>query len=279
MDGYAIRTMRRDEFALALDWAAREGWNPGLHDADAFHAADPDGFLLATLGGAPVGCVSAVRYGDAFGFVGFYIVVPERRGQGCGLPLWQAALARLAGRTVGLDGVPAQQDNYRRSGFALAHRNVRYQGMGGAVPPDAPELVAPPGPDALLAYERELFPAPRADFLSAWLALPGACHAAWVERGRLRGYAVARLCRSGWKVGPLFADAAGIADALLSRLAAGVGAGEPLFLDVPEPNGAAVALAVRHGMAPVFETARMYAGPPPVVDLGRVYGITSFELG
>lgn len=27
-----------------VDWAAREGWNPGLRDADSFHTADPTGF-------------------------------------------------------------------------------------------------------------------------------------------------------------------------------------------------------------------------------------------
>ena len=53
----------------------------------------------------------------------------------------------------------------------------------------------------------------------------------------------------------------------------------PLFLDVPEPNAAAVALAQAAGMAPVFETARMYTRPPPPVRAERVFGVTSFELG
>jgi len=29
----------------------------------------------------------------------------------------------------------------------------------------------------------------------------------------------------------------------------------------------------------VFETARMYTGPAPAIDLARIYGITTFELG
>src|SRR5262245_49128429 len=43
--GYEIRTMSRAELGLALDWAAAEGWNPGLDDATPFHVADPAGFL------------------------------------------------------------------------------------------------------------------------------------------------------------------------------------------------------------------------------------------
>ena len=37
-------------------------------------------------------------------------------------------MAQLTGCVVGLDGVVAQQDNYRRSGFDLAWHNTRFQG-------------------------------------------------------------------------------------------------------------------------------------------------------
>src|SRR6266568_5997206 len=124
-----IRTLRRGEIQLAIDWAAAEGWNPGLHDARCFHAADPEGFLVAEVDGVPVGCISAVAYGSGFGFIGLYIVVPAWRGRGIGLRLWAAAISRLSGRVIGLDGVPAQQENYRRSGFTLAWGNVRYAGV------------------------------------------------------------------------------------------------------------------------------------------------------
>ena len=46
---YSIRTMTQDEVELAIDWAAREGWNPGLHDAACYYAADPNGFLVGLL--------------------------------------------------------------------------------------------------------------------------------------------------------------------------------------------------------------------------------------
>ena len=65
---------------------------------------------------------------------------------------------------------------------------------------------------------------------------------------------------------------------LFRDLAARV-AGETVFLDVPLPNAAAVALAEGHGMQPVFETARMYTGEPPHIDLDRIFGVTTFELG
>ncbi|AXK40263.1 hypothetical protein [Crenobacter cavernae] len=161
-----------------------------------------------------------MSYDGAFGFVGLYIVQSGRRGQGYGMPLWQRAMARLAGHNIGLDGVIAQQDNYRKPGFALAYRNIRYQGQGGGDAPDLRELVALPSVEVVADYERGLFPAPRAAFLRAWLTLPESHGAAYVDHEKWHGYGVARRCRVGWKVGPLFADSPDVAEALLASLAA-----------------------------------------------------------
>ena len=104
-DDFQIRVMRREEVALAIDLAAAEGWNPGINDAACFFTADANGFLIGELAGNMVGCISAVSYAGRFGFVGLYIVRPEFRGRGFGIQLWQAAMARLQGHNIGLDGV------------------------------------------------------------------------------------------------------------------------------------------------------------------------------
>ncbi|MBI4065419.1 hypothetical protein HY409_03560 [Candidatus Gottesmanbacteria bacterium] len=52
-----------------------------------------------------------------------------------------------------------------------------------------------------------------------------------------------------------------------------------MYLDVPETNKKADALAKRYKMKPMFETARMYTKTPPEVALHRVFGVTTFELG
>lgn len=280
-----IHPLSRHDMALALDWAAREGWNPGLEDAEAFHVADPEGFLVGRVAGTPVSLISAVRYPPDFGFIGFYIVHPDWRGRGYGWATWQRAMQHLAGRNIALDGVLAEQDNYRRSGFALAWRNVRYAGRtgAGAATGDA-ELVdlkspGPVTPAPLAAYDAHFFPADRRAFLAAWVTRPGSHALGLLRDGRLAGYGVIRPCRTGFKLAPLFADRPDDAERLFQALQARVPAGQPLFLDVPEPHAEAVALAVRHAMTPCFETARMYTGPVPDIALARTYGITSFELG
>ena len=50
-----IRPMTRPELDTLVDWAADEGWNPGLNDADIFWDTDPDGFIAAERGGTLIG--------------------------------------------------------------------------------------------------------------------------------------------------------------------------------------------------------------------------------
>ena len=279
-DGLHIRPMRPDEIPIAVDWAAAEGWNPGLADAACFATVDPHGFLIGELEGETAATVSCVNYDASFAFLGFYIVRADLRGRGFGLQIWNAAIAHAGSRVIGLDGVVAQQQNYRKSGFELAYANIRY---GGTVA--APETPLPGGvalneiPLAdVEAYDASVFPAPRTAFLRAWIGAPGHVGRAVLRDGRLAGWGVIRPCRKGRKIGPLVADDRAAAEIVLSALLAGAGGGE-IFLDVPGINRDAVALAQDLGLTPVFETARMYTGAIPPLRLERIFGVTSFELG
>lgn len=278
---YLIRTMTRQELDIAIDWAAIEGWNPGLYDADCFYAADPGGFLIGLVGDEPVSVISVVKYGEAFGFLGFYIVKPEYRGKGYGMQIWNAGLEYLAGRTIGLDGVVAQQNNYMKSGFVWAHANVRYQGIGGGYCQADSEVVplASLPFDEVCAYDRALFPEPRREFLQRWIKQPESTALGILRDRQLAGYGVLRKCRSGYKISPLFADTPELAEQLFLALKAKASVGAPVFLDTPQVNSAAIEMAQRHNMIVSFETARMYRGQPPTLPLDRLFGVTTFELG
>ena len=279
-DGFAVRTMRRREVEVAVDWAAQEGWNPGNHDAEAFYAADPEGFFIAELDGEPIGSVSVVNYSATFAFAGLYILKPEYRNRGYGSRLFAAGMAHAGDRNIGGDGVLAMQEKYRtRSGFTLAYRNIRFEGAGGGNEPEGPVDIAGVPFEPLAAYDARHFPASRPRFLAAWVRQEGACGRAVLgEDGDVTGYGVVRRCRHGHKIGPLFADTPEIAGEIFLALSAQASSG-PVYLDVPEPNAAAVALAQRQGMVPVFETARIYTKAVPDLPLDEVFGVTSFELG
>lgn len=278
---YKIKTMTRDELNIAVDWAAAEGWNPGLYDADAFHAADPGGFLIGTLDDEPVATLSAVKYGETYGFLGFYIVKPLFRGKGYGIRIWKAGLKYLEGRNIGLDGVLSQQENYKKSGFKPAFRNIRYEGITGGKAPEHDGItdISALAFEDVAAYDRELFPAERSAFLKSWLSLPESNALGILQDGKFAGYGVIRKCRIGYKIGPLMAETPELADTLFTALKAGVAPSETVYLDVPEINPEALALAKSHGMTMVFETARMYTSEVPVLPSERLFGVTSFELG
>ncbi|APZ51486.1 GNAT family N-acetyltransferase [Salipiger abyssi] len=271
-----MRVARQEEVALMLDWAAAEGWNPGRDDAAAFHAADPQGFFLAECDGAPVAAISVVNHSDSFAFLGLYLCRPEWRGRGVGFSLWRHALTHAGGRTVGLDGVAEQQENYARSGFVLTGSTTRLEGMAAApAPMRAATMDDLP---ALSALDKAANGIARPRFLSAWLA-PCPTRRSVVLDGAQgpAGFATARLCREGCKVGPVVAPDLDAALALADAAAAAVGA-ERYIVDVPGPQPAFRAALEARGFAATFATARMYRGTPPE-SAPTLFAPATLELG
>jgi hypothetical protein len=280
MSDLQIRNLAPEEISIAIDWAAAEGWNPGLSDAACFAAPDAQGFFVGEIDGEPVATISCVNYDDRFAFLGFYMVRADLRGSGHGLRIWNAAIAHAGARVIGLDGVVAQQDNYRKSGFQLAYANIRYGGIAAApFRPPADVVALDKIPFANVeADDASVFPARRSAFLRAWINTPGHLGRALVRDGKLAAWGVIRPCRTGHKIGPLVADDRAAAEAIVQALLASANIGE-VFLDVPAVNPQAIAHAEALGLKPVFETARMYTGPIAPLRIDRVFGVTSFELG
>lgn len=272
-----IRKLEMLEVAQLIDWAAAEGWNPGLNDAAAFRATDPDGFIGAFVDGEMVSGISAVAYGTTYGFIGLYICRGDMRGRGHGKAVWDAGMARLDGRTIGLDGVDEQFENYRRKGFAPAYRTIRFGGTfarhlveSRTVNSVTPELLP-----EVMAFDRRGFPEARETFLAHWLMPPHhACVA--TSDGATTGYGVMRKCRSGWKIGALSAVDDATAAALVQHLGSPVEG--DVYIDVPAARQRFIDTLADAGLRPGFETTRMYLGRPfPLAP--EVFGVTTLELG
>ena len=285
MEQLIVDKMNLADLELAVEWAAREGWNPGLNDAPIFYQTDPEGFFVGRHDGQAVATISAVRYGNTFGFIGFYIVAPEFRDHGYGGHLILHARKHLEGcRSVGLDGVEAQQANYARHGAHYAHDNIRFEGHGPGEIISLPtgleiSTLADIPFERVLEYDRHHFPADRSGFLRAWIHQPEALALGILQSGKITGFGVRRPCRQGYKIAPLFADDPESASILFSALRRGIGPEEPFYLDAPQSNSHAMTLTKELGMTPVFHTARMYLGETPELPIQGIYGITSFELG
>lgn len=275
---YIIRKMRPEDVDLAVQWAGKEGWNPGLYDSTAFYATDPNGFFIGMLNDQPISCISAVKYNHQYGFVGLYIVQKEHRGKGFGGAIWQHAMQYLGQIVNGLDGVPAQVDNYRKSGYVYQYKQIRFEGKNITGYSDHSIESGSAAMQQIIDYDTLIFGTNRTRFLNQWLTMPKAKVFRVVAGQELKGYAVIRQCISGYKIGPLFAEDGATAEKLFLACC-GVAADSPIYFDIPELNKEALRIAEKYKLQPVFDTARMYKNGHHDFPVEKVFGVTSFELG
>ncbi|QSH42303.1 GNAT family N-acetyltransferase [Lentisphaerota bacterium ZTH] len=282
VDHVNIRVLNTRQVETIVDMAKNEGWNPGINDARAFHLADPNGFFGIFCGSKLLGTVSSINYDDFFSFIGCLIVAPEFRNGRIGYMLGRHAMEYAGTRNIAIDGVLGKIHAYENFGFKLAYRNCRMQGIKTS---DWPQPQKKYGSineipfDELLDYDLHCFPAPRPAFLSFWTSMNGAYSCAVRDDHGLQGYGTIRKCWKGYRIGPLFADNVETAENLLLQLVSTIETGEAFCLDIPTANAAAEILAVKYKMQEVFATARMYTLDEPPIDLQKVFGVTSFELG
>jgi len=270
--------MELAEVEIASYLAYREGWNPGVNDGLVFYNTDENGFFIAEVDGRVAGCISAVKYSKDFGFIGFYIIDKEFRKGPAGTMLGLAALKYLKNCNIGIDGVLSRINNYQNIGFKLAYRNIRYEGIGGHYKYSSKVFHASViDIEEISNYDSSCFPARREKFLESWLKMVHSNSFVYYDE-KIRGYGVIRPCRKGYKIGPIFADNPLVADEIYKALVSKA-IDEIVYLDVPEINQAAVDIAMKYDMKKVFETARMYSKYEPLIDINKIFGITSFELG
>jgi GNAT superfamily N-acetyltransferase len=279
---YEIRQMTREDARQAWEWGTQQGWNPGLHDWELIPAIDPKGCFAGILDGKMVSSIVAVQYQRKFGFLGMYIVAPEYRGRGYGLAIWKHAMNYLTkevgAESVGLDGVLANEPLYHRSGFHPSYRIVRFQyAVTPAFKRKYPVIEKRHFSD-IADYDLKVFKVDRASFLHDFIFKSEAKTSVAYKAGKLTGFAMARPCFTGYKIGPLFADDIKVARDLIESLFAQL-PGEITFIETPEPNNLAIQLTQDFGMSPDVATIRMYTNDKYDQDTQYVYGVATRVVG
>ena len=284
-EGYKIRKMTRSELDVAVDWAAKEGWNPGLHDAGAFWDTDPEGFVALEKDGEMIGSGSIVSYDGNFGFMGFFIVKPEYRSKKLGTELWfyrrDALLKRLNKHAaIGMDGVFNMQPFYTRGGFKFSHRDLRMESTARVEQYDDSRVtrIDPKDLNLIAEFDKKHFGFDRKNFLKGWVFMEDSQAFKYTEGKEIKGCGVVRKCRKGYKIGPLFASDYSVAHELFKALSTYAN-GDLIYLDVPEANLDAMRLAEYYGMKEMFGCAKMYYGEAPKLPYKQIFGVTTFELG
>jgi hypothetical protein len=276
-----IRPLHDSELALANHWAVDEGWNPGLHDAAVFNRADPGSLLTLEVDGAPVGVMSATRFSDEQGFLGFFVMAPEFRRGRYAWTLMKAGLERIGDRVLGAESVLELVRTYARYGLTPYYQTVSYHGVSPSSPApwkEGVETASSVDPSLIAAYDQTSVGVPRAPFIQAWLTLPESRALVFKRKDRLCGFGVARRCPHGIRIGPLQADHPDVAEALFDALI-GWAPGETISIDCPGINPSAAPLAIAKGLTPGSTSSRLYRGKPPSGASHRVYGLMSFAFG
>lgn len=284
-DGIAIRSMRRDDIAFAMEVKRLAGWNQTERDWAGYLQLEPGGCFVAEIAGEKAGTATAIGYDRRFGWVGMVLVHPTARRRGVGTRLLQHAVEYLRGRGivgVKLDATPMGREVYLQRGFEDEYPVSRYEGRVPAAaetPGSAVQRLAERDLPELAATDAMAFGAERSRVLRVLSARdPELCFVHRVA-GEAKGHLIARHGHEAVQVGPWVAtepDAAReLWHAFLQRVP-----GERVLVDVPHPNGAAVELmreagfVVQRGFTRMFLGENMHPGRPELI-----FGTSSAEKG
>ena len=272
----------REDWGEIEGWMTREGWDPGFGDMRVVLALDPSALLVGLLDGTPISAISVLRVSGLYAVVGNYLVHPDYRGRGFGLATWRAALPHAGDRVIALDAVPDRTRTYEVAGFTAAHTTIGYHGTAKPSractdrrirPLEDADLATVAGLDAVCS------PFERSSFLSVWFGASGTRTLVYENRGgRIAGFGAIRPSRSGYRVGPLIAEAPDAAATLFDALTEPL-EGEEVVLNCPEPNAFGSELARERGLARASHTVRMYSHPVRPSALARCYSTASLAWG
>ncbi|KAF9975640.1 hypothetical protein BGZ73_000655 [Actinomortierella ambigua] len=305
---------------IFFKYAKSEQWNPTRNGYEydlAVMKADPTAFWLGkiedpeTKTKSLVSIISATHYGDKQGWIGLNICDKAYRGRGYGLKGFLDALGKFPpGASVGLDGVMAQLDNYKKSGFVhYAWTNERRHGniediftklnvdeaKHASRIVDANKLSSERF-SQLAKVETEASGLDRPEFTEHWVRFHNGdehrFNAVYLseDHQKVLGFACVRPAVASYRVGPLYAQSEEIATALLANLGRQIqaahakqaleGVGLVMDVDAPDTNKIAMALFGRLGWPNTFPCARLWYGAGvPKATVEHCYGIGSLEFG
>ena len=278
--------MTTDDIPTGLALCRTAGWNQLAPDWRRLLALQPAGCFVAEVDGRPVGTVTTTAYGTDVAWIGMVLVDPAHRRRGVGSALLEKAIDHL--RAVGvaaikLDATDVGRPVYQKLGFEDEYEVRRYVAAPPSpVPARAPVQVRPLRDadwPAVSALDHQAFGTDRTPLLrELWTDNPAAAAVA-TDRDRLTGFGLARPGHEASYIGPIVAEKASDADALLAHLINGLRPARA-YLDPLAPNLAALALAdntnfvLQRRLTRMFLGANHHPGTPHLI-----YAASSFETG
>ena len=273
----------------------KEGWGPGLQDAECFMACDPTAGFVGELNGKPICCMTMAKYGDSFAFGGCYVVSKEFRGREYGRKIYDAAMAS-AKHFPSIGGISTvnREEMHNRNGFRSKFYGAFFVfSIPTAIAclsetskrsPVKIKQIEEVNMQALFGYDATVFGFERHAFLSKWLSMAGSyARVAIDSEGSIVGYTVARptFIKDSYKIGPLFADSEAIAENLLKavfeELQRQKNPAPVVCIDAPTEK--ATKLCERLDGKRLFELVYMVTNNLPNACFDRWFGYTTTQFG
>jgi GNAT superfamily N-acetyltransferase len=281
-EALAIERLVAADIAGGLALSDAAGWNQTADDWAFFIAAGK------TIGvrdevGRLVASAAALPYGGGVGWIAMVLVDEEHRHRGLASRLVASCVETIArsGRVPVLDATPAGAEVYRRSGFVAGFAFERWQGDVDATDRAAADrdvdLGDPDSVAALVAIDRPVSGVGRAALLGAFAGRPAT--RAWLSDDR-SGFVMTRSGRRATQIGPLIANDAAAAVALVERALAGV-AGR-VFIDTATHQPALQRALAARGFVRQRPFVRMALAATPVAALAaspRLFAVAGPEFG
>jgi GNAT superfamily N-acetyltransferase len=282
-DALRAGPLREEHAEDAVRLSAEASWNETAEDWRVM-MRHGHGWGRFTQAGQLVATTLLLPYDQRVAWLAMVLVAERHRHQGIASALMSQALQRCdeLGLAVGLDATPDGRRVYRPHGFQDLFGLQRFQCARPryrAVEVEGVSLRELGAIDAkrVTSLDAEVFGVPRPEIVTYLRnADPGRAVAA-KSTGRLVGFALARPGRTALHLGPVTANRAEIAQALVSRALAGVKG--PIVIDVPSHQDRFQAWLTSAGFLPVRPFTRMLRGAAAFGDEKRTFAVAGPELG
>jgi len=270
--------MRTVDFRPVVELTAREHWGFGTRDLKRMVTLQPNGCLVATTGGKPIGLTTAISYGRNTGWIGNVVVSREHRGTGVGSSLVRSAveyLLHLHVKRIGLYSYPENETMYKRLGFETTGGFVAMSMQGSAQDPAKKTQKIPFR--QILRLDKRAFRADRSklltrlyhEFPQRWTWI--------VNEAGVSGYSIVKQYQDSSEIGPLVCEQMN-EQSIETLLGSSIARTQkwPLEISVPASNTIVAETAKRFGFRLEREGVAMsYAQLRPIV-IGPAIGALGF---
>jgi GNAT superfamily N-acetyltransferase len=278
--------LRPDELGDAEALVAEAGWNQTERDWRMFLDLGRVQAVRTNTGNV-IATAATLPYGG-FGWISMVLVTAAWRRRGLASQLLRGAIDDLrgAGLVPVLDATPAGREVYRTLGFADTWGFARYARPAVSPARDiasgSNDIKVRPITDAvwpeICAYDAAVFGSERSGLLARLRGRMPSADLVALHADRLTGFLLGREGRIATQLGPLVAEDAATARALLTQALATITG--PIFIDLADSKAETRALIETQGFAFTRPLTRMVHGREGAFDDGaRTFVVVGPEFG